>query len=202
MEETSLGSPRAGAAHMVPMKITAYMNLLPKHIHFDLTTGTVALDDSARSWDMDIYPSAEIAAQHPYKDAETYTVTAELPDGSVFEVRGEKDQTEGRLGAYIPGVFDSFPVAYAAAAGLGVQGRRGEVLVRPAPERVFSTVEEWKSAFDRDAARATKPNNSFKLKSVAKLAADDARAVGAADPEYAIWKKLNEKFAPKAGATA
>lgn len=196
------GRCRAGAAHMVLMKITAYMNLQPQHIHLDLTSGTVALDDSARSWDMDVYPSAETAAQHLYKDAETYTVTAEIPDGSVFEVRGEKDQTEGKLGGYIAGLFDTFPVAYAAAAGLGVMGRRGDVLVRPAPANVFSTVEDWKSAFDRDAARATKPNNSFSLKSVAELADDDARAVGAADPEYAIWQKLNEKYAPKAGATA
>lgn len=188
---------------MVPMNITAYMNLQPKHIDLDFTTSTVRLDRSARNWDMDVYPSIEVAATAMNSDVATaYTVTAEIPDGSVFEVRGEIDQTEGKLGGYIAGLFDNFPAAYAAAAGLGVMGRRGDVLVRTAPVNVFSSVEEWSSTFDRGAARTASSSASFNLRSVVELAADDAQALGAADPEYAVWLKLNEKFAPKAGATA
>jgi hypothetical protein len=185
------------------MKITAYMNLQPSHIHLDLATGTVKLDGSARSWQMDVYPSVQAAAEALHEGYSSYAVTAELPDGSVFEIRGERDQTEGKLGGYIAGVFDNFPAAYAAAAGLGVMGRRGEVLVRTAPVNVFSTVEDWKARFDLDAARAAKPADSTTLlRGIVELAADDAQALGAADPEYAVWLKLNEKFAPTVGATA
>ena len=187
---------------MVRMKIIAYMNLQPKHIHLDLAKGAVSLDSSARNWDMDVYPSVGTAAKALHKDAATYAVAAELPDGSVFEVRGEIDQTEGRLGGYVAGRFDNFPAAYEASEGLGVMGRRGDVLVRPAPVSVFSSVEEWKAAFDRDKAREAKTNDSFNLRAVVELAPDDGQALGAADPEYAIWLKLNEKYAPTTGVTA
>lgn len=187
---------------MVAMKITAYMNLHPQHIHLDLTAGTVSLDGSARSWDMDVYPSVEAAAAARHSEgSSTYAVTAEIPDGSVFEVHGEKDQTEGRLGSYVAGVFDNYPAAYEAAAGLGVMGRRGDVLVRLAPASVFSSVEEWKHAFDRDTCKAVS-SSPFNLRAVVELAADDGQARGAANPEYAIWAKLNEKFGPKAGVSA
>lgn len=188
---------------MGPMKITAYMNLRPQHIHLDLATGIVSLDASARNWSMEVYPSIEAAAEVLNKElAATYAVTAELPDGSVFEIRGERDQTEGKLGGYIAGVFDNFPAAYEAAARLGVMGRRGEVLVRTAPVNIFSTAEEWRTGFDLAAAAKAKPMDSTTLRSFVELAVDDTQAIGAADPEYAIWLKLNEKFAPTTGATA
>lgn len=36
------------------MKITAYMNLLPKHTTFDTTAGIVSLTDSAREWHVEV----------------------------------------------------------------------------------------------------------------------------------------------------
>lgn len=192
----------ADAAHMVAMKITAYMNLNPQHIHLDLTTGAVSMDGSARRWDMDVYPSVEAAAAARHsEESSTYTVTTDIPDGSVFEVRGEKDQTEGRLGSYVAGLFDNYPAAYEAAAGLGVMGRRGDVFVRLAPASVFSSAEEWKRTFDRDTCK-TFSSSPFNLRTVVELAADDGQARGAANPEYAVWVKLNEKFGPKAGVSA
>jgi hypothetical protein len=186
------------------MKITAYMNLQPRHILLDLATGTVSLGSSARNWNMDVYPTKEAAAAalSGAKDWDTYAVTADLSDGTVFTVRGDKDQTEGKLGWYVAGVFDNFPAAFAAAEGLGVMGRRGDIAVRPGPVNIFSTVEDWKARFDLSAARASSPVDSVNLRQIVELAADDAQALGTADPERAIWMKLNEKYAPKTGATA
>lgn len=184
------------------MKIIAYMNLLPRHIHLDLTTRAVCLDASARGWNMGVFPDEESAAAALSKDEASYAVTAELPDGSVFEVRGSVDQTEGRGGSYVAGLFDNLPAAHAATNGLGAQGQPGSITVLPAPVNVFSDVGNWREAFDLSQARKVTTAGPGSLISIVELAADDARAIGAADPEFAIWLKLNEKFAPRAGATA
>jgi len=184
------------------MKITAYMNLLPRHIHLDLTTRSVCLDASGRGWNMGVYPDKESAAAVISKDEASYAVTAELPEGTVFEVRGSIDQTEGRGGSYVAGLFDNFPAAHAAAKGLGVMGRPGDITVLPAPVNVFGDVDSWRAAFDRSAARKTTTSGTTSLLSILELAGDDAAALGAADPEFAIWLKLNDKFAPKTGAAA
>jgi hypothetical protein len=180
------------------MKITAYMNLLPRHIHLDLASRTVSLDKSARNWDMGVYPSKEVAAATLGKDWDTYAVTADFPDGTVFAVRGELDQTEGKLGGYLAGLFDNYPAAYAAAEGLGVMGRRGDISVRPAPVNVFSDVAAWKVAFDYDQARKDSGSGAHYLRDFVELAGDDAAAMGTADPEFAVWLKLNEKYGPAA----
>lgn len=184
------------------MKIIAYMNLQPRHIHLDLATGVVSLDSSARNWDMAVYPSKEDAVATLNDEWGTYAVTADLPDGTVFAVRGELDQTEGKLGGYLAGFFDNYPAAYAAAEGLGVMGRRGDISVRLAPVNVYSDVAAWKAAFNFDEARKDSGSGTLYLRNVVELAGDDASALSAADPKFAIWLKLNEKYGSKAGATA
>lgn len=187
---------------MGSMKIIGYMNLTPDQIELDTAKGTVGLAESGRGWQEEVYPSVEAAAQEAGADRHTYKVTAEVPDGSVFEVRGDIDQAEGRRGLYTAGYFDNFAAAFEASKGLGVMGRRGEVTILPAPMNVFSTVEEWKAETALRPARDSDPARRTELRAIVQLAPHDPKALGAADPEYAIWIKLNAKYGQAAGARA
>lgn len=181
-----------------PMKITGYMQLKPEHIAYDEQTRTVRLAKAARGWNFDIYPTEELAAAAAYKGSAVYTVEAEVPDHSVFEALGDIDQTEGRLGVYCAGRFADYETAFRAATGLGVQGRRGPVEIKPPATRVYDTAEDWKADFDVQAARKIPRNGErILLSEVVELAPTDETAIGAADPEYALWLRLNQKFGEK-----
>jgi hypothetical protein len=144
------GSPCPAAVHMGPMKITAYMNLLPELSNLDARSRTVSLVD--RGWALEIYPDMTLANSAVGGGEATYEVMAEIPDGSAFEDRGGKDQTEGR-GDLRRGPVRQLPAAYVASDGLGVMGSHGYVGIRLAPATVYSTHREWKEAFQPVVAR-------------------------------------------------
>ena len=183
---------------MMPMKITGYMHLTPEHIDYDQQTRTVRLAKDARSWQRTVYPTAEMAAKDPFAGTQVYAVTAELPNDSLFEVRGDIDQTEGRGGAYTAGYFADYASAFKAAEGLGVQGSRGQVLIKTGIDRIYTSYEDWQEEFNLAAARkAPRATERISIRDIVELAATDETALGVADPEYALWLKLNEKFGAK-----
>lgn len=180
---------------MSRMKITGYMQLTTDHIDYDQQTRTVRLTKAARDWSKTVYPTAELAAERLMAGAQIYAVTAELPNDSVFEVRGDIDQSEGRGGRYTAGYFADYASAFRAADGLGVQGTRGEVLIKTGIDRIYTSYEDWQEEFNLAAARnAPRASERISIREIVELAPTDETALGAADPEYALWLKLNEKF--------
>lgn len=187
------------AAHISGMEITGYMNLTPQDIIFDHATRAAALGPDARGCLGEVYPDAETAEFSRVKGAATYAVTAEVANGSVFEVRADIDRTEGKLGTYVAGLFSNYSAAFEAAGGLGVYGRRGMITVMPEPLQVFDSIADWQA--QRPTAQMVKRAGTD-LRQLVNLRAGDAAALEAADPEYALFLKLREKFAPQDGATA
>jgi hypothetical protein len=181
------------------MKITGYMQLKPEHIAYDEQTRTVRLTKEARGWQHTVFPTADEAARWA-ADAgtEVYAVTAELPNDSTFEVRGDIDQTEGRGGLYTAGYFADYASAFRAAEGLGVQGTCGQVLIKAGMDRIYTSYDEWKAEFSPAAARtAPRPSERLSIREVVELAPTDESALQTADPEYALWLRLNQKFGAK-----
>lgn len=180
------------------MKITGYMRLKPEHIDYDQEKRTVRLAKDARGWGHLVYPTAELAAARPLQGAQVYAVQAEVPNDSVFEVRGDIDMTEGRGGTYVAGIFANYADAFRASEGLAAQGQRGYIQLKLGIEKIYTSYEDWKSDFsEREARKAPRGPERTDLHTIVELAPDDAAALGTADPEYALWLKLNEKFGAK-----
>lgn len=180
------------------MEITAYMNLTPKNLIFDPVTRGTALAPDARNPRHVVHPDLESAASALIGGQATYTVTADVPDGSIFEVRGEFDQTEGHLGTYIAGLFSNYAAAFEAADGLGLHCRRGEITVRPELLEVFDSAADWSAR--RSPARYSGTSGTD-LRMLVNLRAGDTAAQEVAD-EYALFLKLSEKYAPQNGAAS
>lgn len=98
--EVTTKSDAHRSAHIRPMKIAGYLNLRPEDIEYDADTCTVRLADSARRWGHTVYPIHADAAAGQGSGTETYEVQALVPDGILFEVSADTDQTEGRGGAW------------------------------------------------------------------------------------------------------
>lgn len=179
------------------MKITGYMRLKSEHIAYDQEKRTVRLSKEAHGWGHLVYPTLELAEANLGKGQQAYTVQAEVPDDTLFEVRGDIDMTEGRGGTYVAGFFADYADAFRAAEGLGAQGQRGYLQLKLGIERIYTSYADWRAEFDEGKARKAPQTERKDLLSIVDLAPDDAAALGAADPEYALWLKLNEKFGPK-----
>lgn len=189
----------AWSVHMGSMKIAGYMQLKPEHIAYDEQSRTVGLTKDARGWQRTVFPTAAAAAEAPAEQGTAvYAVSADLPNDSTFEVRGAMDQNDGSGGTYTAGYFADYASAFKAAEGLGVQGHRGQVLIKMGVDRIYTSYEEWAAEFDRDAARkAARSSNHVSIREVVDLDPSDGAALGTADPEYALWLRLNEKFGSK-----
>lgn len=183
---------------MAGMKITGYMLLTPDLIAYDPEERTVHLAKEARFYGRMVFPTFELAATPTARGEQIYAVQAEVPNDTVFEVRGDIDMSEGRGGTYIAGIFANYGDAFLAAEGLGAQGRRGYLNLKLGIERIYTSYADWKKEFNPAEARnAPQGNERTDLLSIVDLAPRDAAALGAADPEYAVWLRLNEKFGKK-----
>lgn len=133
------------------MRITAFMNLSPEHVFFDERQGALALTRKAFSASLSVYPTVELAAAEELPDTTRYNVRADFDDSTVFEVLGPLKGTGQRFGTYTAGFFWDYADAFEAAAGLGTNGGRGEILVRPEITEIFDDVASWKARFNIDA---------------------------------------------------
>lgn len=181
------------AAHIVAMKISAYAGVNPGEVEFDPITRTVSFTSKAR-------PEFRPRVPEPGARGDRlswFKVEAEIPDGSVFEVQGDTDQTEGRGGRYTAGYFSTHEAAWNASSGLGVQGCPGHVRIAPMPEKVWDSVKEWHSnrVNSKSKVRAAAPTE---LGAVFKLVQGDTDTLGLASPEYAAYLVLKAKFEPEA----
>lgn len=170
------------------MIIEAWALLAKDDIVFDPETRTV----SAKKDGMRYFRPEPGEERRGYR---YYRFEGEVPDGSVFEVRGDNDQTEGRGGTYVAGYFSSYPVAYKAAQGLGVMGTAGYISVAPAPAKVWDDHSQWKAQFSsRNPAAETR---HIHLEQVLRLAPNDTAAMSVANPEYVAYLELRAKFEPE-----
>jgi hypothetical protein len=88
----------------------------------------------SRSFDGDVFRpiNTSYGIFHPTVTLGFGKLDAYLPPleyGEYFQVREEFDKSEGRRGTGAAGNFLVYADAYAAAAGLGVQGSRAEVVI-------------------------------------------------------------------------
>jgi hypothetical protein len=113
--------------------------------------GLFRLNKTGRDTYPVVYPTLELAAAETFPDAKAYIVTAEIEDGTIFEVLGRIDWAGKEFGAYTAGFFWDYDDAFQAAEGLGYGGNRTNILVRPGVTEIFEDFASWKAQFNATA---------------------------------------------------
>lgn len=133
------------------MIITGYMNLAPDDVSAERLSpadGVLRLTKLGHSFRPSVYPTRELAGSEAAPGTDIYTVSMDIDAETVFEVLGVLPGAGRRYGTYTAGFFWEYADAFAAAAGLGLGGSRGDILIRPEITEIFSDLASWKARFN------------------------------------------------------
>ncbi|MHA7274885.1 hypothetical protein ACX80Z_15860 [Arthrobacter sp. TMT4-20] len=176
------------------MKFRSFVNLSPEQLLHIPEAHRVTIDPSVDRTTLILYPTIRLAQESLKKrsTAASYLVSTQLGEDSFFEAIGSVEPADGSPVEYVAGLFYSYSDAFKASHGISSLYKDGRVVAVPR-QRPYDSYMKWSLDFNMPSAV---PSEVTKVDLRFAVELDDPSALVAADPQYAEFLRLKEKYEP------